>query len=295
LFYSLVSAPVLGFDLVRRETGSTVAALLLGALEVGDAELPALAAAYDGRGDWQDDAPGGATTEGMTDALRTSTSLLATDRPADALSVLERASVVGPDGLSHFVRNDVFDWTWDLEGSVPVQSETAERAVAAVCAAVGAAYEGDLPTGHPVVERLLCPEVGGVLDAETRLGPCHDEVRTFLERLSALDGGDLEAIRRAADRSQRRRWGQGWADAVHSATWAAHLSDRIRQAARAQLHTVRVLADGPLSVTDLATGSWNLLSGAAQALVVRDLLDEGTTAHLVAPVTSALAIELPAP
>ena len=66
----------------------------------------------------------------------------------------------------------------------------------------------------------------------------------------------------------------GWSGAVHSASWAAYLSDRVRTAAAAQLLLVQALDNGVVPVAERAGGVWNLLSGAVQALVVRDLLDK---------------------
>ena len=41
-------------------------------------------------------------------------------------------------------------------------------------------------------------------------------------------------------------------------------------------------------LADRAGGVWNMLSGAVQALVVRDLLDTATAHRLLAPVVAAL-------
>ena len=46
-----------------------------------------------------------------------------------------------------------------------------------------------------------------------------------------------------------------------------------------------------LTVRDAAAGAWNLVSGATQALVVEDLLDDATRRRLVGPVTDLLGRE----
>jgi hypothetical protein len=75
---------------------------------------------------------------------------------------------------------------------------------------------------------------------------------------------------------------------VHSASWAAYLSGRIRAAAAAQLLLVQAIDEGGVPVADRAAGVWSLASGALQALVVRDLLDVDTTHRLLAPYLQAL-------
>jgi hypothetical protein len=79
-----------------------------------------------------------------------------------------------------------------------------------------------------------------------------------------------------------------WSAAVHSASWAAYLSDRIRTAAAGQLLLVQALDHDVITVGDRAAGVWNLLSGAVQAVIVRDLLDTATSHRLMAPVIAVL-------
>ena len=79
-----------------------------------------------------------------------------------------------------------------------------------------------------------------------------------------------------------------WAPAVHSASWAVFLSSRVRSAAAAQLLLVQAIDRARIPLTARAGGVWNLLSGAIQALVVRDLLDTTTVHRLVDPYLAAL-------
>jgi hypothetical protein len=85
-----------------------------------------------------------------------------------------------------------------------------------------------------------------------------------------------------------RRNAGGWSPAVHSASWAAYLSDRVRTAAAAQMLLVQAVDTAAIPLADRAGGVWNMLSGAVQALVVRDLLDTSTAHRLLAPVVAAL-------
>jgi hypothetical protein len=119
------------------------------------------------------------------------------------------------------------------------------------------------------------------------LGPHHFAVSALLDRLRTLRPEDSRRLSRSADDS-RRTGAAGWSGAVHSASWAAYLSDRIRTAAAAQLLLVQALDNGVVPVAERAGGVWNLLSGAVQALVVRDLLDTATAHRLLAPVIAVL-------
>jgi len=119
------------------------------------------------------------------------------------------------------------------------------------------------------------------------LGPHHYALSALLDRLRTLRPEDVRRLSRAAD-DARRGQPTGWATAVHSASWAAYLSDRVRTAAAAQLLLVQALDNGLVPVAERAGGVWNLLSGAVQALVVRDLLDTATAHRLMAPVIAVL-------
>ena len=66
------------------------------------------------------------------------------------------------------------------------------------------------------------------------------------------------------------------------------VAGRVRAAAAAQLMLVQAVEQAGVPVADRAGGVWNLLSGAVQALVVRDVLDGPTLYRLLDPVVSAL-------
>ena len=206
--------------------------------------------------------------------------------PVQAMALVQRAPIGNLDGLLRCVRHDVLSWTWDAEGR---QEATAERATAVLCDAVVSAYLRDQL--DPAVRRRLA---AGWVAAVRRLpanppidlGPHHHAVTSLLDRVQTLSSADVARIVRVAD--DGRRQPSGWSSAAHSASWAGYLSGRIRTAAAAQFLLVQAVDTGAVPLSDRAGGVWNLLSGAVQALVVRDLLDTGTAHRLLAPALAAL-------
>jgi hypothetical protein len=75
---------------------------------------------------------------------------------------------------------------------------------------------------------------------------------------------------------------------VHSASWSVFVAGRVRASAAAQLMLVQAVERAGIPVGERASGVWNLLSGAVQALVVRDVLDGPTLYRLLDPVVTAL-------
>jgi hypothetical protein len=161
--------------------------------------------------------------------------------------------------------------------------------VAVVCDAVAGCYAGeDVDAEHR--RRLAGPWSQAVRRLPERapgLGPSARDITGLLTRARHLDAADLAALRTAADGSAR---GLDWSTAVHEASWAVHLADRIRPAAAAQFALVESLQAAGLPIADAAGGTWNLLSGAVQAVMVRDLLDSSATHRLLAPVIRAIGI-----
>jgi hypothetical protein len=280
--YSLVSAPVLGFDLIRRAGGHRVAAILRQALDLTPEDLPVLAAAFS-----QDETRAkawlGLAEYGNGRTLHTlGTSPSEPGEGADLADVrilldqLTVAPVGSLDGLLQCVRTDVLDWATD------------DDAIALVCDAVAACYAAN---GIDVTDqrRLAGPwtTVSRRLPAgrSADLGPAAADVMALFGRVRHLTDLDLAALRRVSATGAR---GADWSTAVHNATWAVHLSDRVRSAAAAQFSLVEALHAAGISAGDAATGSWNLLSGALQALMVADLLDSDTSYRLVSPALEAL-------
>jgi hypothetical protein len=294
--FSLVSAPVLGFDLIRRDGGHRVAAVLRRALSLGPADLAVVASVR--RDDEERDAAWLAVSAGARDSIQDLGAALALTEPRDAaaqtgaqrtLQRLARAPIGTLEGLLTCVRTDVFGWTWRTVDDLAVQDEPATQAVAVVCDAVAGCYAGD-DVDPSYRRRLAGPwwqAVRRLPDPAPDLGPSATDITGLLARARHLDDTDLAALRTSAERSAR---GMEWATAVHEASWAVHLAGRIRPAAAAQFMLVEALHAGSLPLADAAGGTWNLLSGAVQAVMVRDLLDPDTTHRLLGPVIQAIGV-----
>ncbi|MGX6607861.1 hypothetical protein ACWKSP_37915 [Micromonosporaceae bacterium Da 78-11] len=283
--YSLVSAPVLGFDLTRLSGGSATAEVMLRGLRLSAVDLPVLAERLP-----DEDVRGPLWVE-VESAARRMPSLkgMGKDDPAANLALVERAPIGSVDALLTCVRYDVMAWTWQGKGRDAQQSETAASATALLCDAAVASYLREVldedsrrRLGAGWVSAMRKLPSGAPID----LGPHHYAVSSLLERLRSL--GPKELARLNASAEDARRNAGGWSPAVHSASWAAYLSDRVRTAAAAQMLLVQAVDNAAIPLADRAGGVWNMLSGAVQALVVRDLLDTATAHRLLAPVVAAL-------
>ncbi|WP_433298545.1 hypothetical protein ACQP2F_43740 [Actinoplanes sp. CA-030573] len=283
--YSLVSAPVLGFDLTRLAGGSATAEVVLRGLRLQSADLPVLAEKL------PDEGVRGPLWVEVESAARRMPSLkgMSKDDPAGSLALVERAPIGSVDALLTCLRYDVMAWTWSGTGRDAQQSGTAAAATALLCDAAVASYLREvldtdtrrmLGAGWVAAMRRL--PVGAPID----LGPHHYVVSALLDRLRSLRSSDLARLATSAE--DARRNAGGWSPAVHSASWAAYLSDRVRTAAAAQMLLVQAVDTADIPLADRAGGVWNMLSGAVQALVVRDLLDTSTAHRLLAPVVAAL-------
>ena len=283
--YSLVSAPVLGFDLTRLGGGSATAEVLLRALRLSVGDLPVLADRL------PDEGVRGPLWVEVEGAARRMPSLkgLKADDPASSLALVERAPIGSVDSLLTCLRYDVMAWTWQGTGRDAKQSETASAATALLCDAAVASYLREVldettrrMLGAGWVAALRKLPAGKPID----LGPHHYAVSALLDRLRSITPNDLARLAQAAE--DARKNAGGWSPAVHSASWAAYLSDRVRTAAAAQMLLVQAIDTAAIPLAERAGGVWNMLSGAVQALVVRDLLDTPTAHRLLAPVVAAL-------
>lgn len=286
--YSLVSAPVLGFDLVRRPTGSDTAALLAIALELRPADLPALAGAlrpdHERAGAWAMVTRIDMRSGGLREVAERTRAATGPGATLAALRGLETTAIGTLEDLLRFVRHEVFEWAWEKGPGLAVQDEATARAVSAVCDAVAATAIGpDLSTAHREV--LLAPwrSSAAVRALPHDLGPGGARVHLLLDRVRRMTPAEHVALRSVSE--GYRKGTSPWAMAVHNASWAAHLSDRTRVAAQAQLLAVVAAKAAGLSTRDSASGGWNLLSGAVHALMVADLLADEDVDALVQPVT----------
>jgi hypothetical protein len=283
--YSLVSAPVLGFDLTRLTGGSATAEVVLRGLRLQSADLPVLAERL------PDEGVRGPLWVEVESAARRMPSLkgMSKEDPAGSLALVERAPIGSVDSLLTCMRYDVMSWTWQGAGRDARQSDTAASATALLCDAAVASYLREVldtdsrrMLGAGWVSAMRRLPVGAPID----LGPHHYVLSALLDRLRSLRTRDLGRLLTSAE--DARRNAGGWSPAVHSASWAAYLSDRVRTAAAAQMLLVQAVDTAAIPLADRAGGVWNMLSGAVQALVVRDLLDTSTAHRLLAPVVAAL-------
>ena len=96
-------------------------------------------------------------------------------------------------------------------------------------------------------------------------------------------GTPTTARRGAPPSTWRGRTPPGGPESMHDASWAVHLSGRLRAAAEAQLCGVISFGLAGLRPRDAAYGSWNALSGVLQALTVADLLPDAHRDVLLRP------------
>ncbi|MEV4514947.1 hypothetical protein AB0K00_39045 [Dactylosporangium sp. NPDC049525] len=290
--YSLVSAPVLGFDLSRLQGGSAAADVLLRGLSLTQSDLDAVASAR-ADDDWD-------RVDLWRDVDAAAQERRAVNADAGALAVVERAPLGTLDGLLHCLRYDILDWTWGnrpAQATMPTpqvraprqrQSEVASKATGVLSDAAAAAYLRELLTDESR-RRLSAPYTAAMRalpEREHDLGPQADDLRQMLTRVGSLSPAEMRQLNKVTDTS--RPGLTDWAPAVHSASWAVFLSGRVRAGAAAQLLLVQAMDRSGVPVSDRAGGVWNLLSGAVQALMVRDLLDSTTARRLLDPYFTAM-------
>jgi hypothetical protein len=284
--YSLVSAPVLGFDLTRLPGGSATAEVLLRGLRLTADDLPVLA---ENVGDEDVRGPLWVAVESAARQVPSLRQMGDDDDLAGTLAVVERAPIGSVDELITCIRYDVLSWTWTGVGNEARQSDAAAGASALLCDAAVACYLREYldddtrrRLGAGWVRAMRRLPGGPPVD----LGPHHYAVSALLDKIRSARPADRARLVQTAD--QTRRTSSGWSPAVHSASWAAYLSDRVRTAAAAQMLLVQAIDTADIPVADRAGGVWNTLSGGVQALVVRDLLDTATAHRLLTPVVAAL-------
>lgn len=285
--YTLLGAPLLGFDLARRAGGADVADIVRTALALDHDRLAEVGAGYDERTvGWLERARGSVPDERggrLASALRDTARLVDDGRVQEALRRLETASVAGLPELLALVRDEVFAWTRVADDGT--RPEALRRGVAVTCDAVVAAWHA--ATLSPSFAAQLADPYRRVAARlpHPSLGPRSRVVVEALGRVAVAGRREREDLAAAAERARQRG---AWGPAMHSATWAVHLSGRDRAAAAAQMDAVRALASAGVSAGEAAAGTWNLVSGACQALVVGDLVDTPTFRRLVDPLTEAL-------
>jgi hypothetical protein len=275
--YSLVNVPALGYDLARLPHGEQVAEVLRTALAAGPAELSRLAARHPGEGReqrWADALLSG-REEPMHEALGLGGRAVVHAQAGDPatsgvlLRRLELAALGDLPALERILRHDILDWTWLRSGDLAVQDPDFALACDVLLDAAASAYRSRHLSDHG--RRVMAaPFLAARLPAPEATG--HPGVDELLEQLSSADAADRERWRRAVER--HRPGTRTWAPAMHQATWAVHLADRLRLAADGQLAAVAAFRDGGFDARDAAYGVWNAVSGAVQASVAADLVGD---------------------
>lgn len=280
--YSLVSMPVLGFDLCRLPHGGDVADILLATLQLTGEDLAVVAARHPGAG--RVARLGRVRRAGPPrPALASKLRAVGDGAPslahsAELAETLERSMIGSLDALLALAGDEILDWTWLGSGPDRIQDPVAAAALDVITDALAAGYCSEvLPPG--MAADLAAPWNGAEISGRTPdLGPAAGVVERLLMRVEHLgpDGvGRLRALVAA-----RHTGPATWARAAHDASWAVYLSGRLRPAARAQLMTVRAFARAGFTARDGAYGVWNSLSGLVQSVVVGDVLDPEAAATL---------------
>ena len=294
--YTLVSAATLGFDLVRLPAGRAVAGVLLTGLGADARGLGALAAAHPGRGLAHEERGALAvrarrareqatTVPHLRQVVPGATGSPEADRAAALVTQLERGTIGDAPTLERLLRDDVLGPEHLARGFL-LADELAEAADVLSDAALGYWAAGVLP---PLVRRDLTgpfdavTERGAVSlpDVGTDLGPAAEPLAELLEGIRSLDDAGRARWRAAVDEGRAEH--RPWAAAMHEASWAAHVSGRIRALATAQLHAVQAFLDGGFDLHDGAAGAWNAVAGCVQGIAMGDLVDDASLAVLRAP------------
>jgi hypothetical protein len=287
--YSLVGSSTVGFDLTRSPGGERVAVVLRTGLALGPPEVDRLAAVHPGdriREEWRRVRVADASEDGP---WRASTALglagAALDGAAGGdttlLRQLETSRIGDADAVDRLVRRDLLEWTWIGAGGLLTQDPVASLAGDVLSDAAVAAYLGsELP---PDVRRAMSRPF-----LQAGLPLADDPARTAVPAVDPVLGdllGADEATRRAwrtAVERHRARTAE-WAPAMHDATWALSLSDRLRSSADAQLAAAVAFRQAGFTVQDAAYGVWNALSGVVQATAALDLIPSETADVLLRP------------
>jgi hypothetical protein len=287
--YSVIGGPALGFDLARLSGGHQVAGVLRVALAAGPDDLERLADCHPGAGsreDWRRACAEPATgTPALGDTLPLAGAALeqAVAGETALLRRLETSLLGDARALDRLLRRDLLDWTWLDSGSVAVQDPVASLAADVLADAASSAYLRDrLP------DDLRRAMAGPFVRAGLAAGADRDDVSVGLPavvaRLATLAGADAEvreAWRRVVD--ELRVHTAQWAPAMHQATWALSLAERLRLACDAQLAAVIAFQRADFSARDASYGVWNAWSGVVQAGTVHDLLPASDADVLLRP------------
>ena len=253
--YSLVSAATLGFDLVRLPAGRSVAAVLLAGLGADARSLAAVAAVHPGRGLAAAECRALVVRSRKARELAASVPHMrtaadgATDRAAVLVAQLERGTIGDAPTLERLLRDDVLGPEHLARGFLS-EEELAEAADVLADAALGHWAAGVLP---PLVRRELTGPFDRAVDrGVAQAPPVEPALAELLDAVRGLDAPGRAAWRDAVDEGRADH--RPWATAMHEASWAGHVSGRIRTLATGQLHAVQAFLDGGFTCTTAPRG-----------------------------------------
>ena len=281
---SLVSAPVLGFDLARHPHGDAIATVLLRALASGPADLHVFALAQRRNEN--------ARTANARDVLRSAGAhtvpSLVSGPPVrrDGASVpemineLRERMILDLDALDGLIRDDVLAWC--VLGDGP-DGATRDAVTPSVARAAGDAFVdaitalwslGSVPNGsRQLVAAAFLDASRSMAWRDPDVGPNGLLIKNLLREVSDISATDRARLR-AATMVLRPSSSVAWSEAMHDASWAAFTTGRVRAAAAAQLFAVRAFFSSGFDAADGADGIWNVISGCVQAGVVDDVLPD---------------------
>jgi hypothetical protein len=302
---SLVSAPVLCFDLVRHPAGSELAEVLLSSLSLGPQDLrlftPDPARAARRAEAWASvqrivQARGAGLLPG---SLLAPSNVTPRSEPAQLVDSLVRSMIIDLDGLERLIRSDVLLWTNTATGprgtlrAVPrgddlSDAELVRCAGDALIDRIAALWEQGLDDAtRAVLSEPMQLVLTQIPPREPDVGPRIEPLARFLDQLSGLDAASRNRLRTVAE--VMRPTGPEWATAVHEASWAALTTGRTRPAAAAQLLGAQAFRAAGFTAADGAEGLWNTISGHIQAEAVFDVLSATTYDFLTRTWDAALA------
>lgn len=288
--YSVVGAPALAFDLARLSGGDQVSGVLRAALTAGSDDLERLSASHPGmttRTTWQQVRDRALETDEesgwLGDALTHAGDALeqAAGGETKLLRRLETGLLGDAPALDRFVRYEILDWTWLHSGELSVQDPIAAEAADVLAdAALGGYLRDRLP--EAARRAMAVPFLrAGVPSRDATVPTGVPEVDEVLAVLSNADENVRRRWRGVVD--ELRTNTNQWAPAMHQATWALSLTERLRPACDAQLAGVIAFGRAGFTAKDAAYGVWNALSGVLQASSVGDVLPTADADVLLRP------------
>lgn len=290
--YSLVSSSLLTIDLVRHPNGVELADVLERALCLTQRDIVALEAAFENtperRAAWVAVQEATSGTPRLLSVLASARAAFDDGEPAPVeLSRIGHDLSTTPMGslpeLLAMVERDVLDWTRDTHGDLVVQRHT--PGVAVVRDAVAAAYTRLVVAPEHIAAlteswNAVFGDLPAVDLAGDEYGPQTPVVRRAVDMVARLDLAAFQDLN--ASYWREFRTDQGWAPAMHAASWAAVLSGRLRPVAAAQLALLRAMLLGGLPAMIGASGVMMAATAAMQAVVLADVLDTATYDALTA-------------